>query len=310
MAVAYVAGAAGAIGRHCVALLRARGWTVGGLGHGNPVWNGEDAAGIDCWIAGDVGAEALDLLALRLGPPDLLVNLAGGSSVGPSLSAPLGDFARTVTTGVEILNWVWRHAPEARVAFASSAAVYGDAYDRPIRECDATLPLSPYGHHKLMMEANARFWGQCFGLNAVVVRLFSVYGSGLRKQLIHDLSTKLSRGPKEIVLSGTGAEMRDWLWIGDAARMLIDAASLASPEVPVFNGCTGVPTPIREIATQLARLWGGRTTARFDGISRPGDPIHLHGDPASLASHGIRAEVALADGLARTAARWRDGLEP
>src|SRR5688572_16115451 len=119
MAVAFVAGAAGAIGRHCVALLRARGWTVGGLGHGAAEW--EPTGAIDAWVAGDVSIENLDALGNKLGAPDLLVNLAGGSSVGLSLQSPLADFERTVLSGVRILDWIWRNAPEARVALASSA---------------------------------------------------------------------------------------------------------------------------------------------------------------------------------------------
>lgn len=305
MRIAYVAGAAGAIGRHCVAQLRERGWVVGGIGHGSVVWQGDGEAGIDQWIAGDVAAEGLDLLAARLGRPDLLINLAGGSSVAPSLAAPLGDFERTVVTGVTILNWVWRNAPDARISFASSAAVYGDTYERSIHEGDVPLPLSPYGHHKLMMEANARFWGQRFSVNSAVVRLFSVYGPGLRKQLIFDLSNKLATRPPEIVLSGTGQETRDWLWMGDAARMMIDVCTLASPEVPTFNGCTGHATPNRDVAAKLIELWGGGTALRFDGISRAGDPIHLHGNATALGALGICAETGLDDGLAETVAAWR-----
>lgn len=308
MGIAFVAGAAGAIGRHCVTLLRARGWTVGGVGHGNVEWDGPGR--IDAWIAGDVSTESLDALAERVGVPDLFINLAGGSSVGPSLQLPLADFERTVLSGVRILNWVWRNAPEARISLASSAAVYGSGHDAAIAETDALRPLSPYGHHKLMMEENARFWGQSFGVRSIIVRLFSVYGPGLRKQLVHDLCSRLSTTPAELVLSGTGVETRDWVWIGDAARLLVEMADHASTAAPAINGCTGVGTSIAEVAEQLSALWGGNTIVRFDGVSRPGDPAHLRGDSRRLFQTGFQPSVPLTEGLERTVAHWRDTVRP
>jgi UDP-glucose 4-epimerase len=308
MATAFVAGAAGAIGRHCVALLRARGWTVGGIGHGNVHW--ESASGIDAWIAGEISTENLDALGERLGTPNLFVNLAGGSSVGPSLQLPLADFERTVLTGARILNWIWHNAPDASVSLASSAAVYGSKHDTAIAEGDALRPVSPYGHHKLMMERDARFWGEAFGVRSVVVRLFSVYGPGLRKQLVYDLCGRLSGAPAELTLSGTGTETRDWLWIEDAARLLVDLAGHASPSAPIFNGCTGTSTSIAEVAERLAALWKANTVIRFDGISRPGDPLHLHGNAARVTTAGFRPSLNLEEGLARTVEHWRETIHP
>jgi hypothetical protein len=84
--------------------------------------------------------------------------------------------------------------------------------------------------------------------------------------------------------------------------MLIDAAELASRGAPVFNGCTGIATPICDVAACLTDLWGGTTSIGFDGVPRSGDPIHLCGDASELARQGIRAEVSLMAGLAGTVA--------
>lgn len=302
MPVALVTGAAGAIGRHCVGQLRERGWTVGGVGHGDPQWKDGE---IDHWLAGPVTAENLDRVGERIGTPELIVHLASGSSVGASLTAPLDDFDRIVMTGVRMMDWVWKNAPQARLSLASSAAVYGNAYLGPIDEAASPAPLSPYGHHKLMMEQNARFWGRSFGIRSAIVRLFSVYGPGLRKQLVYDLCSKLADAPEEIVLGGTGTETRDWLWIGDAARMMIEAGALASTEAPVLNACTGHAAPVDEVAGRLAALWGGRTSIRYNGNVRPGDPVHMNGATGLLAEAGISAEVMLDEGLERTVNFWR-----
>jgi len=303
MPVAFVAGANGAIGRHCVRLLLERGWTVGGIGHGDVRWNSSSA--INAWIAGEVSAENLDILANQVGVPELFVNLAGGSSVGPSLSMPLNDFERTVSTGVRILEWTRRNAPNAALSFASSAAVYGDRHDQPIREDSLTHPLSPYGHHKLMMEENARFWSRSFGVRTAVVRLFSVYGPGLQKQLVHELCSRIAGARSQLVLSGTGNESRDWVWIEDAASMMIDLGMLASQQCPTFNGCTGVATSVAEVASRIADAWGVKVEVTFDGYVRSGDPAHLVGDTERLQAARFRSVVDFASGIERFVAAVR-----
>lgn len=100
-----------------------------------------------------------------------------------SFANPLENFSRTVSTSARLLDWLRVAAPEARVVAASNAAVYGAQYDGPIEEDFATHPFSPYGHHKLMMEQLCREYADTFRLRCTIVRLFSVYGPWLRKQL-------------------------------------------------------------------------------------------------------------------------------
>ena len=101
----------------------------------------------------------------------------GGSSVGLSLQNPLDDFTRTVETTARLLEWTRIHAAEAKIVAVSSAAVYGGGHSRPIPESAPIRPYSPYGHHKSMMEALCRSYGENFGLRDAIVRLFSVYGA-------------------------------------------------------------------------------------------------------------------------------------
>lgn len=303
MPIAFVTGANGAIGRHTVAHLKRAGWTVGGVGHGPIHWI--DASPIDHWLAGDVSAESLDVLSERLGAPALVINLAGGSAVGPSLTMPLGDFERTVTATIRLLDWVRSRSPCARIVAVSSAAVYGSKHGNPIPEDAAPAPVSPYGHHKLMMEQAVQYWGTIFGISAVIARPFSVYGVGLQKQLVFDLCARLSTAPKLLVLSGTGTEARDWISIKDSARLIVDLAEHASTNVPVYNLCTGQGRTVEELANMLAQAWGHGTEVAFDGISRPGDPPYLVGSNARLQSAGLEPQVSLQEGLGEVVAAAR-----
>ena len=301
MSRVLVTGAAGAIGQHLVRLLAARGDQITGLGHGAAP-QGLPLAG---WINGEIDAANLAGLAARHGHPDAVIHLAGGSTVAPSLAAPAEDFARTVATSVRLLDWVRRDAPEAAVVLTSSAAVYGNADVVPIQERAPRAPLSPYGSHKMMMELAGENFARNFGLKVASVRLFSVYGPGLRKQLLWELCTRLAAGPAELTLGGTGAETRDWVDIEAAARMLARAVPLASVEAPAFNGCGGVGTSVAAVADAVLQGFGSAARIRFTGETRPGDPQHLVG------ARNPALAVAMDDpltGIAATAAAAREIL--
>jgi UDP-glucose 4-epimerase len=296
MTLSLVTGAAGAIGGHAARQLALRGDSVIGIGHG------AIPAGLALadWINGDITADNLGVLAARHGAPDAIFHLAGGSSVGPSLAAPAEDFARTVGATVNLLEWTRQQAPQAHLVLASSAAVYGDVTPAPISDGAPRAPVSPYGAHKAMMETAAASWAGNFGLNVAVVRLFSVYGPGLRKQLVWEVLNRLARGERRLTMGGTGAETRDWLLISDAAAMLIAAAKKASPRAPLLNGCTGDALSVVDTVRALARGFGVEVDLTFDNKSRVGDPIHLVGRP----SDGLAASTPPQVGLTRFAAEF------
>lgn len=304
MALILITGARGAIGRGTVALAKARGHTVIGLGHG--AWSGDSGLPpIDRWFNGEIDSDNLDALAHASGTPDIIIHLAGGSLVGPSISHPGEDFRRTVESSQRLLLWMRASAPAARLVVASSAAIYGDGHTGPIPEIAAASPTSPYGTHKAIMEMLCRSFARDFGLNIALLRLFSVYGQGLRKQLIWDLAARLHRRESPIVLGGTGEETRDFLYVDDAAAMLLDAAGQADQTAPAFNGCSGQATRIAALTGAVARAFSTGAPA-FSGQSRQGDPVHLVGDARRSQAAGLIAATGLEEGLVRTI-RWIKG---
>ena len=300
MASVWITGARGFIGRHLSRWLRQQGHTVAGLGHG--AWPEGDARqwGVSYWLNCEIASSNLLHLQHALGTPDIVFHLAGGSSVSAALSAPREDFARTVSTTVELLEWMRLEAPQTKLLAVSSAAVYGNGHATGIDE-DATLtPYSPYGHHKLIMEQLCRSYAASYGLASVIVRLFSVYGPGLKKQLLWDLCNKLSAATGFVELDGTGDELRDWTDVRDVVRLLDRVSHLASSNVQVFNGGSGTGTSVASIASQLAAVWvrGGSPIApRFSGLSRPGDPFSLVAASSRLNALGFDWRIPVAQGL-------------
>lgn len=297
----WITGARGFIGRHLSRQLAADGHRVCGLGHG--IWPEAEAAhwGMSSWLNGDITPGNLRTLRDASGAPDVVYHLAGGSSVGAAVAHPREDFFRTVATTTELLDWLRQDAPQTRLVAVSSAAVYGAGHNGPMPEGARLNPFSPYGHHKRLMEELCRSYAASYGQRATVARLFSVYGPGLKKQLLWDLCSRLAAGASPLSLGGSGDELRDWTEVRDVVRALALLADTASTEVPVFNVGTGVATPVRRVAGLLAQAWAGDGPAAplaFSGASRAGDPFSLVADPALLAARGFAWQRPLEQGVA------------
>jgi UDP-glucose 4-epimerase len=263
-----VTGANGFLGRHVSRLFSRMGQTVLGMGHGEwprEVWK---SWGLSEWHRADVTLRTLERHA---GSPSVIVHCAGGGSVSFSIDNPIADFERTVVTTAHVLEYVRTAAPSCRVVYPSSASVYGTVEELPIREDSHVAPISQYGVHKLMAEQMVASYSRQFGTSAAIVRLFSVYGCGLRKQLLWDACRKFAN--HEPVFMGTGDEVRDWLHVEDAAELLLVAAEHASADCPTVNGGSGVGTTVREVLVHLGNcLSEAVRTPAFSGAQRKGDP--------------------------------------
>lgn len=293
-----ITGAYGFIGRNLASFYGKKGWHVIGLGHG--AWSRAEWKewNIEEWHTCDITVESL---LTHAGRPDVIAHCAGGGSVGFSMSHPLQDFERTVVTTAHVLEFVKFHAPKAVVVYPSSAGVYGKAAKLPIPEGSPLHPVSPYGVHKMTAEELCKSYGRHFGVASAVVRLFSVYGVGLRKQLLWDACVKLSMD--EITFFGTGDETRDLLHIRDAVELLYTAGEYASPDCPVVNGGSGAGTTVREIVAELFSCFQRSGQLVFNGICRPGDPVHYAADIAKAFSWGWRPKIDRSSGI-REYAKW------
>jgi UDP-glucose 4-epimerase len=307
--IVWVTGVNGFIGRHLAHALAEAGHSVHGLGHGALDEVDRGRIGLGLWLNGEIDATNLDALAERAGTPEVIYHLAGGSSVGLSIAQPFEDYSRTVATTARLLEWLRTSAPRTRLIVASSAAVYGADHMGPIKETDATLPMSPYGQHKLMMEQLCRSYAVTFGLKSTIVRLFSVYGARLRKQLLWDLCSRLHSGEQKLILGGTGKELRDWTDIRDVVRLLTRIGSSPQSEAcSILNGGAGQGTAVADIAALLVRAWGGGIAVEFSGLVRAGDPFSLVANDAALRAIAFDWAVPVTTGIADYVGWFRDQI--
>lgn len=294
---AVILGAAGFIGRHAARALAARGCEVIGIGHGG--WSAEEAReyGIERWMEADITLEELSRLALP-GPVDCVLHCAGSGAVSFSYAAPWQDFQRATVTTAAVLEWIRNQdGNRPRLVLVSSAAVYGDLGDTDAMETTVRSPISPYGFHKLSAEVLCESYSRFFDVPVSIVRLFSVYGEGLRKQLLWDALNKFRHGNGQFF--GTGNELRDWIHVDDAGALLALAGLSKQSAFEIYNGGFEHATT-RTVLNRLAAAYGYGDTVVFNGETHKGNPRRLTSD----CQHTMRLitwtpTIRLEDGLAR-----------
>lgn len=215
---------------------------------------------------------------------DVCINASGSANVGFSFEKPDIDYELNVLNVQKLLVAIRKYNPKCKFINFSSAAVYGNPNRLPIQENFSTHPLSPYGFHKLQSEYLLKEYHKFFGLHTCNVRIFSAYGSGLKKQLFWDLYQKaLQLNPNENVeLFGTGEESRDFIFIDDLLQLIDKIIENSSFCGEVINAASGVECKIKDVVTTfydlLAQNLGIKVKYEFSGKVKVGDPNNWKAD--------------------------------
>lgn len=284
-----VTGGGGFIGGHLVRRLVSLGSRVLSLGGHRGSINLVDGAH---YIFGDISQDTLETVKCQ---PATVFHLAGGASVKESITDPPKDFLKTVYSSVLLLDYLRRHWPNAQFVYVSSAAIYGEAQHNEANHNLACLPLSPYGVHKQLVESLLLDHARMYGTRSAVVRPFSVYGAGLRKQLLWDALEKARRGTFEFY--GSGVELRDWVSVSDLVQCLLLVSEHAEVTVPVYNAGTCRGTTVRQVLTELFRIAGEHHEPVFLGRTKEGDPDRLVAGDSAEAAFGPLFCTPLQKGL-------------
>ena len=230
--------------------------------------------------------------------PDAVFHLAAQADVGTSVEKPDLDAEVNVVGTVRVLEAARR--ANAPVVFTSTGgAIYGEC-ERPAREDDPRLPLSPYGTSKLAGEEYLATWNRLHGTRNVTCRLGNVYGPrqlpSLEGGVIAIFLDRLRDGrPTQIF--GDGGQTRDFVYVGDVARALLAASANGDG---VYNVGTGVATTVLDLHRLCARVAGSDAEPELVD-ARPGDLRHSVLDPGRAKRDlGWRPELDLERGLRQT----------
>jgi UDP-glucose 4-epimerase len=267
---AIIFGGSGFLGSHLVSQLLMDGYSVfsvGGVQEISVIIPGAS------YLFGDISQAMLQKIDFS---PDYIYYLAGGSSVAQSLANPSEDILRTVYSLMLVIEQALKSWTNVKLLYVSSAAVYGNSKTTVAGDANKCLPISSYGAHKKIAEELLAHYGRMRHLNSVIVRPFSVYGPGLKKQLLWDALQKADRN--DFQFFGSGHELRDWVYVTDVVRSFIRAIDSASSDVPVYNIGTGNGISVAEVLGHLLNLYKPGAAPVFLGKPKEGDPDRLVAD--------------------------------
>ncbi len=255
----------------------------------------------------------LDDRALRFAVEGVqyVVHLAANPFVVTSIQDPLGT-DRTNIYGTLALLLAARDARVHRVVFASSCAVYGNAAPVPAAENSPTAPASPYALSKLAGEHYCRLFTSLYGLPAVALRFFNIFGprqdpSSAYSGVISLFIDRMLRGDQPMIF-GDGEQTRDFIYVTDAVAAILAASENEGMDGEVLNIGTGRQRTIRELCETLARLTRYRGEPAF-GPPRDGEVRRSQADITRARSAlGFEPAVELEQGLRLTCASVKSTL--
>lgn len=291
----FVTGGAGFIGSHLVELLMNEGVDVRVF---DSLVSGKRerlSANVD-FIQGDI--QDTEALAKSMQGMTHVAHLAALVSVAESMTNPLATHEVNVTGTEQVLNAA--HAQGVtRVAYASSAAVYGDDLSLPKNEASILRPQSPYALSKALNEMQAGAYERMFGLSTVGLRFFNVYGPGQLGD--HPYASVIPRwieavrAGRPITIYGDGSQTRDFVHVRDIVQAIYQA--LMKKEVGVFNIASGKETSLTHLRQIIADNYPDAFEVNYES-PRAGDILRSVADiSAAHQAFGFEPYVEIAQGV-------------
>jgi nucleoside-diphosphate-sugar epimerase len=292
-----VTGAAGFIGSQLLRRLLEQGHDATGwdsfTSYYDPALKEENARGLP--------VEKVDLVedALDLEGVDGVFHLAGQ----PGVRSFGGVFPVYVRENVLATQGLFEAAVTggARAVLASSSSIYGDAETYPTPEDTVPRPLSPYGITKLACEHLADAYAKEFGLDAVVLRYFTIFGPRQRPDMALARMVSCLVEGRSFELFGDGAQSRSFTYVDDAVEATIAAMELA-PAGATYNVGGGEEVSVLEALEALGGI-AGRRLEVVRSPRREGDAVRTAADTSRIrAELGWEPRTSFEEGLA---AQWR-----
>lgn len=320
-----VVGGAGYIGSHMVKDLLKAGYEVVIMDNLSTGHRELLSGGIFC--KGNLGdAKLLDRIFSEY-QISAVMHFAAFSLVGDSMQDPLSYYRNNIAGTIELLAAMVRHNVKYFI-FSSSAAVYGEPVEIPIKEDHLCNPTNPYGATKVAVEKLLNDCDYAYGLKSVSLRYFNAAGADESGEIgeLHEPETHLiplvlkvaSGEKKNIKIFGAdyptydGTCIRDYIHVNDLAQahLLALEALLSGKESSVYNLGNSKGYSVREVI-ELSGKITGKTIRTVEVERRPGDPAEL-----IAGSDKIRKELGWKPGyedletIITTAWKWHTAEKP
>jgi nucleoside-diphosphate-sugar epimerase len=242
---------------------------------------------------------------------DVVFHLAAIPSVPRSIEDPRPSHEANID-GTFNVYLAAKEAGVKRVVYAASSSAYGDTDVLPKVETMVPRPKSPYAVQKLLGEYYAGAFSSCFGLEAVALRFFNVYGP--RQDPASAYSGILSIFMKCVItgqaplIHGDGEQSRDFTYVEDVVGLLLKASRAPNVSGQVYNAGNGNRYTLNMVWDVLQKIAGVKIAARY-GPPRAGDVRDSQADTAAAVRDlGHNPLYSLEDGLRKTLDWYRHDL--
>lgn len=240
---------------------------------------------------------------------DAVIHLAAQTMVPYSLEHPDEDCNTNLMGIINILECCRKHGVKS-VVFSSSAAIYGDNLNVPLKESERSLPTSFYGLTKMASEHYLRLYHDLYGINTTVLRFANVYGErqgdGGEGGVI-SIFCKLLAAGKPVTVFGNGEQTRDFVYAGDIAKALLKAVSLEGHHT--INISTQEETSLNQLLEAFRKAVGHQFTINY-APARTGDifrSVLCHDNCREYL--GFVPSMGLTEGVQRTYADYVKNFE-
>jgi len=246
---------------------------------------------------------------------DVIFNLAGQVSHIDSMRDPYTDLEINCRSQLTVLEACRNFNPTVKVVFAGTRQVYGRPVSLPVDESHLVRPTDVNGINKAAGEYYHLVYNNVFGLRACSLRLTNVFGP--RQLLKHNRQgfigwfIRLAIEDQEIQIYGDGSQVRDLVFVDDAADAFLRAGASDDANGRVFNVGGDEPITHRALVERLIEVSG---TGRYRFVEWPPEKRAIdigsfYADSSLIArTLGWRPAVTLHDGLQRTVAFYRAHL--
>ena len=262
---------------------------------------------------GDIRNESVMDVLVR--DREIIFNLAGQVSHIDSMRDPYTDLDINCRAQLSMLEACRRFNPAVKVVFAGTRQVYGKPDRLPVDESHLVRPIDVNGVNKAAGEYYHLLYNNAFGVRACSLRLTNVYGP--RQLIRHNRQgfigwfIRLAIEDAETQVFGDGSQMRDFVYVEDAADAFLRAGASAACDGEVFNVGGLEPIAHRDLVELLLSVAG---TGRVKYVPWPADKKAIdigsfYSDSSKVAAAtGWTPRVSLREGLERTIEFYRANL--
>ena len=243
---------------------------------------------------------------------EVIFNLAGQVSHIDSMKDPHTDLEINCRSQLSILEACRKFNPAVKVVFAGTRQVYGKPDSLPVTEDHLVRPVDVNGINKAAGENYHLLYNNVFRVRACSLRLTNVYGP--RQLIKHNRQgfigwfIRLALEGGEIQIFGDGSQMRDFVYVDDAADAFLRAGASESCNGHVFNVGGLEPISHKDLAALLVDVAGAGSIryVPWPAEKKAIDIGSFYADSSRFRSAvGWEPQVSLRSGFARTLAYYR-----